>query len=50
MGLSAVALFFYLRWDNARREKIDVDAALAGRSEQEIQDLDWKHPSFRWRY
>lgn len=50
MGLTAVGLFFYLKWDNKRREKIDVDAVLDGMTTKEIEDLDWKHPAFRWRY
>jgi hypothetical protein len=42
-------LFLWMKWDNKRRAAIDVDAALAGKSDQEIQELDYKHPSFRWR-
>lgn len=26
-----------------------VDAELAGLDSKQIQNLDWKHPSFRWR-
>lgn len=40
---------FWMNWDNKRREKLDVDKELSGLSQQEIEDLDWKHPSFRWR-
>jgi len=35
--------------DNKSREKRDVDAELAGMDMKSIQDLDWQHPSFRWR-
>uniref|UniRef100_A0A8H7KA07 Major facilitator superfamily (MFS) profile domain-containing protein n=1 Tax=Bionectria ochroleuca TaxID=29856 RepID=A0A8H7KA07_BIOOC len=35
--------------DNKRRDQIDVDAELSGLSEEQIEDLDWKHPAFRWR-
>ena len=40
---------FWMIWNNKRRAKVDVDAALAGLSLKQIQDLDWKHPAFRWR-
>lgn len=49
--LCSTALWFWMRWDNRKREarSAGVDEALAGLSLQEQQDLDWKHPSFRWR-
>lgn len=47
--LIAIGLEFWMNYDNNRRDKIDIDGALAGKSEKEIQDLDWKHPGFRWR-
>jgi hypothetical protein len=42
-------LLFWMKWDNKRREKRDVDAELSGLDEKTIEDLDWKHPSHRWR-
>ena len=47
--LCSIALMFWMRASNASRDKKDVDAELAGRSQKEIQDLDWRHPGFRWR-
>jgi MFS family permease len=35
--------------DNRKRDKIDVDAVLDGLSEKQIQNLDWRHPAFRWK-
>lgn len=35
--------------DNKRREGVSVEEELAGISPEEASDLDWKHPSFRWR-
>ncbi|TLD05487.1 uncharacterized protein PgNI_09253 [Pyricularia grisea] len=49
MLVVSTAALFWMKWDNKRREKLDVDKELAGLSQQEIEDLDWKHPSFRWR-
>jgi hypothetical protein len=42
-------LFLFFKWDNARRAKVDVDQALTVKSAQEIEEMDWKHPGFRWR-
>lgn len=47
--LISVALLFWMKWDNKRRERVNVENALDGMSNKEIQDLDWKNPSFRWR-
>lgn len=49
MVIIATLLYFWIKKDNKRREKIDAAAELEGKSMQEIQDLDWKHPGFRWR-
>ncbi|KAL2149273.1 hypothetical protein VTH82DRAFT_8621 [Thermothelomyces myriococcoides] len=45
----STATLFWMRWDNRRREGRNAEEELAGLSTQEIQDLDWRHPAFRWR-
>lgn len=45
----SILMLVYMKWNNRSRDKKDVDAELAGLSDQAIADLDWKHPSFRWR-
>jgi len=45
----SILLLFYMKWDNKQREKRDIDAELAGLDQKTIQDLDWRHPAFRWR-
>ncbi|KAJ5583149.1 hypothetical protein N7535_001769 [Penicillium sp. DV-2018c] len=45
----SAAMWVYMIWDNRRRARIDVRSALAGLSLQQIQDLDWRNPGFRWR-
>jgi len=45
----SVALSFWMSANNKAREAKNVDAELEGLSEKEIQDLDWKHPAFRWK-
>ncbi|CAG7924793.1 unnamed protein product [Penicillium olsonii] len=47
--LLGAGLWAYITWDNRRRARVDVPSALAGLSQQQIQDLDWRNPGFRWR-
>lgn len=44
----ALGMFFWIRAENKKREGRDVVSELCGMSIQEIQDLDWKHPGFRF--
>ncbi|TQS31858.1 hypothetical protein Golomagni_07848, partial [Golovinomyces magnicellulatus] len=39
----------WMKRDNKVREEVDVDSKLGGMTEKEIENLDWKHPGFRWR-
>lgn len=45
----AILLLFWMIANNKQRDKKDVDVELAGLSQKKIQDLDWRHPAFRWR-
>ncbi|KAH0839233.1 putative transporter [Fonsecaea pedrosoi] len=45
----SILLLFWMWGDNKRRETKDVDTELDGLSLKQVQDLDWKHPAFRWR-
>jgi len=47
--LSSIAMLFWMKWDNKRRETLDVDSELERLDTRTVADLDWKHPSFRWR-
>lgn len=47
--LLGASLWMWIIWDNRRRSKVDVNAALAGLSQLQIQDMDWRNPAFRWR-
>ncbi|KAE8155191.1 major facilitator superfamily domain-containing protein [Aspergillus avenaceus] len=42
-------LWWWMKSDNKKRSKIDVDQALRGLSQKQIQSLDWRNPGFRWR-
>ena len=45
----SILLVLWMKMSNKKRSQVDVDAELAGKSQGEIEDLDWRHPSFRWR-
>ncbi|KAL2022438.1 hypothetical protein VTK56DRAFT_5267 [Thermocarpiscus australiensis] len=47
--LVATAMLLWMKRDNRKREGRNVEEELAGLSQQEVQDLDWRHPAFRWR-
>lgn len=40
-------LTWYVKWENKRRDRGDLDHRIEGLSEQEQQRLGYKHPSFR---
>jgi MFS family permease len=45
----SIALLFWMMLDNKQRKKVNVDAKLSELSTKQIQDLDWKNPSFHWK-
>jgi hypothetical protein len=47
----AISAGLWMRYDNKKREKKQPGALeeLAGLSRNEIQDLEWKHPEWRWK-
>ncbi|KAJ5771561.1 hypothetical protein N7520_002090 [Penicillium odoratum] len=45
----AASLWMYMVWDNRRRKSVDVDVVLAGLSQKQIQEMDWRNPAFQWR-
>lgn len=47
--LLSVLLLGWMIRDNKKRELRDVDSELEGKSLKQIQDMDWKHPAFRWK-
>jgi peptidoglycan/LPS O-acetylase OafA/YrhL len=47
--LVSIALLFWMYSNNKKRESRDIDSELAGLDQKHIQDLDWRHPAFRWK-
>lgn len=45
----SVLTHVWMNLNNKKRVQRDVDEELRGLSQKEIEDLDWKHPAFRWR-
>jgi hypothetical protein len=45
----SILLWMWINWDNKKHEATDIDEALSGLSQQQIQDLDWRNPAFKWR-
>jgi hypothetical protein len=39
----------WMKWDNKRRDKRDIEAELQGLTPVQIEGLEWKHPGWRWR-
>ncbi|OHW98934.1 MFS transporter [Colletotrichum incanum] len=46
---TAVGAWVWMRLDNNRKDQKNVDAELASLTTAEAEQLDWKHPAFRWR-
>lgn len=45
----SICLLLWMKMSNKKREAKHVDEELQGLSLHQQQDLDWKHPGFRWR-
>lgn len=45
----STATLFWMNRDNKKRDGRSVEEELAGLSQDEVEDLDWKHPAFRWK-
>ncbi|GAD94046.1 MFS transporter, putative [Paecilomyces variotii No. 5] len=47
--LLSIGLLLWMTADNRRRARTDIDSELDGLTQQQIQDLDWRNPAFKWR-
>lgn len=45
----ATLTLFWMKWDNKRRNKRNIEQELSGLTQEQAEDLDWKHPAFRWK-
>lgn len=46
--ITCAIVLLWMRHDNAKRARRSVEEELAGMSQSGVEDLDWKHPGFRW--
>jgi hypothetical protein len=46
--ISTITLF-WMKKDNKKRELRDVDEELRGMSPLEIEQMEWRHPAWRWK-
>ncbi|KAF5555756.1 major facilitator superfamily transporter [Fusarium mexicanum] len=44
-----ISALIWFKWDNRKRSEVDGRQQIAGLSQREVEDLDWKHPDFRWK-
>jgi MFS family permease len=49
MMIIAILLLFWMKADNKKRDLRVVDAELAGMPQEAEEELEWKHPDFRWK-
>ena len=47
--ITATLLYLWVLKDNKHREQLDPATEIGHLSASEVQNLDWKHPEFRWR-
>ncbi|PHH74923.1 hypothetical protein CDD82_4712 [Ophiocordyceps australis] len=46
--LLGTLMLLWMDKDNQRRQRLHVDIELQDLTSKQLEDLDWKHPSFRW--
>ena len=52
IGVASIGGFIWMKMDNKRRDErtpAEKEELLAGMTQEEIGNLDWKHPDFRWK-
>lgn len=47
--ITSILLGLWMKASNAKRDKKNAETELEGLDQHKIQDLDWRHPSFRWK-
>ena len=44
-----VLITLYLRWENKKRDRGERDYRLNGKTAEEVEQLGYKHPQFRYQ-
>ncbi len=48
-SILSIVLLFWMGSDNKKRAKKNIGAEVSDLSIEDLQDLDWQHPAFRWK-
>ncbi|KAH6976250.1 major facilitator superfamily protein [Ilyonectria sp. MPI-CAGE-AT-0026] len=48
MCVIAMSMLLWINHDNKKRDERGIDSELAGRTQLEIEELEWRHPQYRW--
>ncbi|KAK3682365.1 major facilitator superfamily domain-containing protein [Podospora appendiculata] len=49
MLIVSILVLLWMKRDNKKRDGRNTEEELSGMSLHDIQDLEWKHPAFRWK-
>ncbi|KAJ2917847.1 hypothetical protein MD484_g2542, partial [Candolleomyces efflorescens] len=47
--LVAIGLTFYIKWENAKRDRGERDHRLEGKTQEELEQMGYRHPQFRYQ-
>ncbi|KAI1843791.1 hypothetical protein JX266_010050 [Neoarthrinium moseri] len=47
--LSSIAALVWMNYDNKKRNGRNIDEELRALAEEQVEDLEWKHPAWRWK-
>jgi hypothetical protein len=45
----SLVMLWWMKMDNKRRAVKETETDVAGLSAQQVGELDWRHPAFRWK-
>jgi hypothetical protein len=51
IGIASFGGLVWMKMDNKKRDQVtpaEREEQLAGLTAEQVADLDWKHPDFRW--
>jgi hypothetical protein len=52
IGVASIAGLFWMKTNNRKRDKVtpgEREELLSGLTPDQIADLEWKHPDWRWK-
>lgn len=49
MAVIIVLTALYIRWENAKRDRGERDYRLEGKDNEEVKNMGYRHPQFRYQ-